>query len=241
MEYDTIFTKRFASYLYAINTYPKVMYYENMNIVNSMNIQKNNRILHIASAGVHIEPFIGISCDYVRTEENRAMAEMDNVRYSPLNMLPFSENSFDKIVIVATLHHYNEDEREQLYGEVCRILKPGGKFVICDVEENSEQDLLLNQCVDRYNPFGHKGLFFKPEYGIVLSRYFKEVDVFQREYPWVFKSVNEFNDYCNHLFYLKDLPVEDTFDTIRRYITVISNTDGTIHMKWKLLYFVCTI
>lgn len=240
MSYDTVFTKRASSYLNAVNTFPNVMKYENFHIAKALDLRENDRLLQVACAGVYIQPFFDVSCDYVRIEQNEVMASLDDALYCPLHSIPYEDESFDKIVIAATLHHYSEEERGAFYREVVRLLKPGGRFVLCDVLKGSEQDSLLNTCVNMYNPGGHVGNFFTEEYANTLREHFSDVATTLHTYPWEFRSVQEFNIYCNTLFYLKKLPVNDTYETLSRYITIQSNIDNTLRMKWNLLYFVCT-
>jgi 2-polyprenyl-3-methyl-5-hydroxy-6-metoxy-1,4-benzoquinol methylase len=44
--------------------------------------------------------------------------------------LPVSDNTFDVVYIANTIHHVKE--REQLFGEIRRVLKPGGRFFSID-------------------------------------------------------------------------------------------------------------
>ena len=103
MSYDTVFSQRASSYLCAVNEYPHVMTHENQTIVTALELKEGDRLLHVACAGVYIEPYFGVSCEYVRIEQNKVMAELDNAIYSPLYPLPYPTESFDKVVIAATL------------------------------------------------------------------------------------------------------------------------------------------
>lgn len=239
MSYDKVFSERASSYLHAVNTYPHVMKNENKTIANSLDLAEGEKVLHVACAGVYIEPWFDVSCEYTRIEQNEVMAKLDNAKYCTLESIPYPDETFDKIVIAATLHHYSDEERNSFYSEVSRLLKSGGKFILCDVLKGSEQDALLNICVDTYNPGGHKGRFFTHEYADILNGYFRDINTSVHEYPWVFTSSDEFNQYCNKLFYLKKLDVKDTLDTISKYVTIRTFEDGTLHMNWRLLYFVC--
>jgi hypothetical protein len=106
-----MFSQRAGSYVYAARTYPRVMDYENFHIVQSLKLKECDRILHLTCAGVYIQPFFGVSCEYVRVEQNETLAQMEVIQYCPLDSIPFEDSSFDKIVIVASLHHYPEPER----------------------------------------------------------------------------------------------------------------------------------
>jgi SAM-dependent methyltransferase len=43
---------------------------------------------------------------------------------------PFAPMSFDFVVISAVLHHVAPNERADVYGELCRVLRPAGRLVV---------------------------------------------------------------------------------------------------------------
>ena len=53
-----------------------------------------------------------------------------NVIYSDIRNLPFENNSFDFIISIAVIHHFDkEDDRLKSINELIRVLKPGGKLL----------------------------------------------------------------------------------------------------------------
>jgi SAM-dependent methyltransferase len=44
--------------------------------------------------------------------------------------LPFEDNTFDAIIMIAVIHHINPEEHRAVLGEIARTLKPGGKALI---------------------------------------------------------------------------------------------------------------
>jgi SAM-dependent methyltransferase len=44
--------------------------------------------------------------------------------------IPFKDNSFDAIIMIAVIHHINPDEHHKVLSEIQRILVPGGKCLI---------------------------------------------------------------------------------------------------------------
>lgn len=43
---------------------------------------------------------------------------------------PFADGQFDIVTISAVLHHVPVDERPAVYGELARVLKPGGRLYV---------------------------------------------------------------------------------------------------------------
>ncbi len=52
--------------------------------------------------------------------------------HAPAQRLPLADGSFDLVTTVMTFHHLREAER--VVAEVYRVLRPGGAFVIADVD-----------------------------------------------------------------------------------------------------------
>ena len=61
-----------------------------------------------------------------------------------IRSLPFSNHSFDVIVSSLCLHNIRDkEEREKALQELIRALKPGGKFVIADIQRAKEYNKFL--------------------------------------------------------------------------------------------------
>ena len=46
--------------------------------------------------------------------------------------IPFPDNTFDLVLSSMVLHHLPEEVKRQGFTELCRVLKPGGRFVAVD-------------------------------------------------------------------------------------------------------------
>ena len=78
---------------------------------------------------------IGLDLTPGMLKEAKKCAESENVKNAAfilgdIESLPFEENSFDGVMSNCVINHA-KDKREA-YGEIQRVLKPGGRFVIAD-------------------------------------------------------------------------------------------------------------
>ena len=81
--------------------------------------------------------------------------------------LPFSDNSFDSVILIAVLTCIQDDQsQKELISEIIRILKPGGIIYINDYLINTDQ-----RNVERYEKylgvFKNYGVFELPEGALV--------------------------------------------------------------------------
>jgi SAM-dependent methyltransferase len=68
------------------------------------------------------------------------------------------ENAFDLIVISAVLHHVPVDERDQVYAELHRLLRPGGRLVVF---EHNPWNPVTRYVVAR-TPIDHDAILLPP-------------------------------------------------------------------------------
>jgi SAM-dependent methyltransferase len=118
--------------------------------------------------------------------------------------IPLPSGCACRVLILAVLHHYDEEQRARIYAECLRVLRPGGALVVGDVLRGSPQDAWLNGAVNRYNPLGHAGLFFEPSEAVAaFSRAgFERVTTRLRSYAWRFDCPVKRLDFLRRLFYM---------------------------------------
>ncbi|MEM8591548.1 MAG: methyltransferase domain-containing protein [Pseudomonadota bacterium] len=94
--------------------------------------------------GPHIEG-VDLTPEYVETGrvlcEWVKLAERINLSVASALSLPFGDNEFD----VAYMMHVgmNIEAKEALFGQVARVLKPGGTFAIYDIMKANDEDLVF--------------------------------------------------------------------------------------------------
>jgi len=84
---------------------------------------------------------IGIdpAADMIAIANQNAVAEGSRAefRLAVIENLPFEDNRFDGILSSAMLHHLPPDLKDKGLQEVYRVLKPGGRLVLVDVDRPS--------------------------------------------------------------------------------------------------------
>jgi len=70
----------------------------------------------------------GVGIDYEVISKKHGNIEYINYRYT--NKLPFEDQTFDKIFLLAVLEHVVIDQVDKLFSEFRRILKNGGQIIL---------------------------------------------------------------------------------------------------------------
>jgi ubiquinone/menaquinone biosynthesis C-methylase UbiE len=71
-----------------------------------------------------------------RAKARRAGLGID-FRVAAIEGLPFPEGAFDVVTSTLRMHHLPDDLKRQGLTEIARVVKPGGRLVVCDFKESS--------------------------------------------------------------------------------------------------------
>ena len=239
--YDEQFSKRIKGYMYASSKYENVLENENKTAVNHLNPTKGDKILHIAASGVNIKKYINLKdIELIEVDQNEEFADAGGVDHIDITQMPYQDNTFDKVIVIANFHHSNNTEREIIYKEIYRVLKPDGKFILGDVMKYSLQDFFLNGFVNHYNPNGHNGQFFDISDLELFRKTGFLTKIKNDEYTWNFESKDELEDFSYNFFYLINLEKHNTYKEIKKYLVVNETDEGKITWNWRLMYFIAT-
>lgn len=238
MNYISAFNNRAKSFLSAINKYNYCMNNEFITAINSLKLKPNDILVGLGTAGLNVERFIRPSVDYIPFEFSPEFSQQTNIPLINYNNIPIKNERINKVLILALLHHFSQDERRGLYNEVNRILTPNGRFVVADVIKDSVQDYWLNTIVNKYNPEGHKGLFFDTSDADLFRECGFEVTTEIKNYTWYFNNEKVMLDYMKKLFYLNIS--DDELLSIIKIVLKYYKKDNKIHFNWQLMYFICS-
>lgn len=243
IDYNEVFENRIKSYMYAIEKYPHVLSEEFENIINELYLQENDILLNIDGISSPINNYIkNIKINYQVIESNIHFCKYYQINPFDYNYIPFIDNSINKIMINASLHHVLNEHRNILYKEIYRVLNKNGLFLLNDVLLNSKEDYWLNVIVHKYNPNGHQGLFFTIHDKEELEKNGFHVITKIKKYKWFFYSKEELLDFVKKLFYLTLIQNDETlYNLIQKYLDLQYNNKKNIYyFDWSLLYFICT-
>lgn len=154
---------------------------------------------------------------------------------SPLHDIPLEDGYFDRIGSLAGLHH-SEDKLSFFY-ESYRILKPGGRIAVADVELGSHVAKFLNNSVDRYTETGHKGIFFKKGEMSELLRLAGFTDITEEvhNFYWEFDSRVQMVKYCRSLFGMVKADEQKVGEELYHYFSIVES-ESTVKLPWSLIY-----
>lgn len=241
MDYNNSFQQRALSFLNATQNHGDCFENEFKTAVQMMDIQENETIVQLGAGGLNIHHyFFQKNITYIPLEFSEDFAKLASVKLCSIHKIPLESQSVDKILILALLHHFTYQERQILYKECKRILKPTGKLIIADVPKHSKEEFWLDNVVDVFNPCGHKGLFFEENDKKHMEICGYKVECVKKNYDWTFSSENHMVDVLKELFYL-DVDKEKLLyccKTILNYS--VSESCPKCAFEWSLLYFICS-
>lgn len=244
MSYSETFRTRCDQYMYAVSTFPMVMHHEYETAVEMLNLSEEvpQTILHLQAGGIPLRSYLPgpNQQGYFPFETSPDFAHYGFPLCS-YGHLPVADQSIDRFLILASLHHASRDERMTLYRELHRVMKPHGRVVLGDVRRGSKQDRWLNDFVHQHGVSGHVGVFFHEEEDLPLLQEcgWTSIEVRSVVYPWVFDGWDSLLLFVRNLFGLKpDLTDVSIRDAVCEYLTVVEKDNNRIHIEWELVYYI---
>lgn len=238
--YAEIFAERGAAYHNAMAACPQARDAEFRAVIERL-ADRTGLLCDMPSGGGYLAAHLPPGLSYVGVDPSD-----DFVRACPVGTVcikgsiasvPLADGAADCLVSLAALHH--EPDLPAVFCEMRRLLKPGGRAVICDVAAGTPPARFLNGFVDANNPMGHVGLFLDDRTaGLIEAAGFASAEDALVDVPWVFDSLAEAGDFCRSLFWMPELDAAAVADAMYREIG-FEVIDGRPHLRWALRRIVC--
>jgi len=162
--YEQIFLKRADAYQMAMESYPLARDREFQLAVEAADILAGETVCDAPAGGGYLRAYLPADIGpYLAVETapdftgHCPMGAADRIIESPLQRIALEDNCVDACICLAGSHHL--EDKASFFHEAARILKPGGRFVLADVETGTDTDRFLNTFVDQNNSMGHTGVF----------------------------------------------------------------------------------
>jgi ubiquinone/menaquinone biosynthesis C-methylase UbiE len=131
----------------------------------------------------------------------------------PAQFLFLRDMSFDSVIIAYGTHHIPAHDIVSVCKEAHRVLKPGGRIVIHDFEEQSPVARWFQEVVDTYSYTGHQYPHFTTHQfeDYLKASGFRDVNVFRMYDPFIVRDETEqgayekLMDYILHMYGLHKL------------------------------------
>lgn len=242
-QYEEIFNERGAMYNKAMKLCPDARGKERDELIKRLQLQDDLLLCDIPAGGGFVADGIcklnNGNVDIVNIEPSLIFARGISLHHNSIvgrvELIPLASNSVDRVISLAGLHHI--PDKQLLFNEVARILKPDGLFVVADVQDDTSPARFLNDAVNRLTETGHEGIFL--EAGELTQRLTDAGFVNIREelvnYTWDFPNHETLVQYCLELFGMVRATLEQVDEEIQSALKVVIKEDSA-HLEWCLVF-----
>jgi SAM-dependent methyltransferase len=242
--YKDIFETRGALHAEAFRLYPESIAEEAQLIIDAADLTPFETLLDIPSASGFLNRYIStpninlIAIDPSPQMHKLCRENVPNSHCAALNNIPLENDSVDKVICLAGLHH--EPDLLSIFQEIYRVLRIGGQFIIGEVDENSAVSIFLNEFVDQHSSTGHQGIFYSVNYeNILRATHFKVTSNLLKNYHWRFDSEDHLADCLIKMFGIDKASPTTVINAVKSILGLDHFADH-IRMRWSLRHIIST-
>lgn len=238
--YTDIFDARGERYHAAMRRCPHARVEELELLPRTVGIRAGEVLIDAPAGGGYLAHGLDPGVEYIAVEPVRSFFErcphgrQRRRVFAGLTGIPLSDNCADAAVSLAGLHH--EPEVPAVFAELCRLLRPGGRFAMADVACGTPPDTFLNGFVDRHNSAGHRGEFFDELVAGQLARAgLESVRVELCDIGWHFGCEDEMLGFVRDLFAIDRADKATLREALFDILGVRDEGSSGVVMNWQLL------
>ena len=241
--YQEIFNQRADAYHQAMLDWPKAREQEFQALLKGLQIKPAARILDVPAGGGYLANYLPNNVKLHHLETSKLFADLFHqhchsgschpLSLCDLDQLPEQDNSIDIALSLAGLHH--TEDKQPLFRELYRCLKPGGLLVLADAQEDSATARFLDGWVNDHNKMGHQGWYLNQQTRQQLeSCGFECIGHENRDYHWCFENKQQAGEYCKLMFGIDQANSCEVSDALASELGFDEINDGTTGLRWQL-------
>ncbi|WP_187148409.1 class I SAM-dependent methyltransferase [Thioalkalivibrio sulfidiphilus] len=238
MNYSEVFNHRGQPYDMAMQLQPMARSQEFIQVIERAALLPGKRVADIPAGGGYLSDFLPSDCSWHGHEPSIGFTgNMINhgaeIQGADLLPLPWADDSMDVAISLAGLHHLQD--KSALFADVRRVVRPGGRFVISDVEAHSPQAIFLDGYVNANNSTGHHGIFLdKSTEEDLASNGWACLSSEYVPFHWIFDDLECMGTFCRLLFDLRSDNLWGTVKAIETQLGVDDLENWKVGMRWGL-------